>query len=325
MTRKALYSLCFILSLSLILTACAPAAKSLYPMESPTITKVVEAEPTVALPQPPGYRSLEAASEAGGAGGGFAYSPPAAEVERLVIKNANLSLVVDDPAKSLSAISKMAEEMGGYVVSANLYETQLESGAKVPRGNITVRVPAERFTEALDRIKQESKQIPLNENISSQDVTREYTDLQSRLRNLEAAEAQLKEIMASATKTEDVLNVYQQLVQVREQIEVIKGQIQYYEQSAALSAISVDLIANEAVQPLRIGTWQPVGTAKNALQALINTLQFLGRVLIWLALYFLPTLLVLYLIIGLPLTLIWRSWRRRRAKAKQASPPATLE
>ncbi len=321
MTHKALYSLFFILSL--ILAACARAAKSPYPAEVPAMEAVVE-QPA-AIPEA-GYRSFDTASkEAGGAPGGFTYSPPASDVERLVIKNANLSLVVDDPARSMSAISKLAEEMGGYVVSANLYETQLESGAKVPRATITVRVPAERFTEALERIKQESKQIPLNENISSQDVTREYTDLQSRLRNLEAAEAQLKEIMASATKTEDVLNVYQQLVQVREQIEVIKGQIQYYEQSAALSAISVDLIANEAVQPLRIGIWQPVGTAKNAVQALINTLQFIGRVLIWLALYFLPTLLVLYLIIGLPLTLAWRSWRRRRAKIKQVVPPATPE
>jgi hypothetical protein len=320
MSRKILSLLSFPLILSLLLTACAPAAKELYPMEAPPKEEVLVA-PTMAV------RSFSAVSgeaypeAAGVLAPGAAPAPP--EAERLVVKNANLSLVVDDPAKSLNAISKMAEEMKGYVVSANLYETELESGAKVPRGSITIRVPAERFTEALDRIRQESKQIPLTENISSQDVTREYTDLQSRLRNLEAAEAQLKEIMASATKTEDVLNVYQQLVQVREQIEVIKGQMQYYEQSAALSAISVELIANEAVQPLRIGTWQPVGTAKNAVQALINTLQFLARVLIWLALYVFPVLVVLYLLIGLPLTLLFRSWRKRRAKAKQTPPPAT--
>ena len=56
--------------------------------------------------------------------------------------------------------------------------------------------------------------------------------------------------MEEATKTEDVLSVFNQLTQVREQIEVIKGQMQYYEQSAALSSISVELYANAAVQPV---------------------------------------------------------------------------
>lgn len=245
------------------------------------------------------------------------------QTERLVIKNANLTIVVDDPVQSMDNITDLAESMGGFVVTANLSEITLDSGAKSPRASITIRVPAEGFNDALDRIKEETQQLPLNENINSQDVTSEYTDLQSRLRNLEAAEDQLTEIMGSATKTEDVLSVYNQLVQVREQIEVIKGQIQYYEQSAAMSLISVDLIANEAVQPLTIGGWQPVGTAKDAVQTLINTLKFLGNLVIWIVLYVLPVLLVLFAIFVLPLRLIWRAWRRRRAKSKEGLPPAS--
>jgi hypothetical protein len=111
--------------------------------------------------------------------------------------------------------------------------------------------------------------------VNSQDVTAEYTDLNSKLVNLEAAEKQLQEIMDSANRTEDVLSVYSQLVATREQIEVIKGQMKYYEQSAALSAISVQLIANAAMQPITIGGWQPVGVA-SFLQSLIH-LQSLGN------------------------------------------------
>lgn len=239
------------------------------------------------------------------------------QTQRLVIKNADLSIVVDDPAQSMNTISSMAEEMGGFVVSAQLYHSYLENGAEVPRASITIRVPAEQLDEALERIRSQSERSPLNENINSQDVTSDYTDLQSRLRNLEAAEEQLTEIMGSATKTEDVLSVYNQLVQVREQIEVIKGQIQYYDQSVALSAISVDLVANEAVQPLSIGGWQPVGVAKDAIQALINTLKFLVNFIIWFVIYALPTLLILYIIIFLPLSWLWRTLRRRRKRRKQ--------
>jgi hypothetical protein len=255
------------------------------------------------------------------------YSTNPQAVERIVIKNANLSIVVSDPAKSMDSISQLADEMGGYVVSANLYQSKLDSGISVPRASIKIRVPAERLTEAMNRIKAESDRIPISENIESQDVTSDYTDLQSRLRNLENTETQLTKIMDSAIKTEDVLSVYNQLVQVREQIEVIKGQIKYYDESAALSAISTELIANEAVQPLTIGGWQPVGVAKSAVQALINTMTFLANAAIWIVILVLPVLLVLFLIVLLPLRFAWRWLRRRTARDKsvkpQMAPPST--
>lgn len=241
-------------------------------------------------------------------------------VERMVIKNANLSIVVDDPSVSLDQISAMAEEMGGFVVNANLYISQTESGVEVPRGAITIRVPAERLNEALERIQAQSDREPLSKNLDSQDVTRDYTDLQSRLRNLENAEAQLTEIMGSATKTEDVLSVYNRLVEVREQIEVIKGQIQYYEQSAALSAISVDLLANEAVQPLTIGGWEPVGVAKSAIQGLIDVVKFLITTLIWIVILVVPVLAIVYLVFFLPLRFVWRKIRKPRAQLAPRSP-----
>ena len=101
-----------------------------------------------------------------------------------------------------------------------------------------------------------------SENVSGQDVTKEYVDLQSQLTNLEQAETQLQKIMDLATKTEDVMMVYNQLVQVRQQIEMIKGQMKYYEDSARLSAINVTIQAQESVAPLTIGGWQPGGVAR---------------------------------------------------------------
>lgn len=242
------------------------------------------------------------------------------EAKRLVIKNADMTIVVLDPSQSINDIAQMAESMGGFVVTANLYQRQLESGIEVPQASITIRVPAEQFDDAISNIRSQSDRMPISENINSQDVTREYIDLQSRLRNLEATEAQLVKIMDEARRTEDVLSVYNELVQIREQIEVIKGQIQYYEQSATLSAISVELLANEAVQPLTIGSWQPVGVAKLAVQTLINTLKFLVNAAIWILLYVLPVLLVIFVIFFLPLYLVWRVYRRRRDKRKENAP-----
>jgi hypothetical protein len=273
--------------------------------------------------------NMEMPAEAGApvrdaAGGSYNTSAPQANPDRMVIKNADLSIIVPDPTISMDHISKLADEMGGFVVSAVLTQTSLQNGKEVPSATVTIRVPAERFNEALERIRSESDQIPQNQSINSQDVTSEYTDLESRLRNLEAAEAQLTEIMGSATRTEDVLSVYNQLVSVREQIEVIKGQMKYYEQSVALSSISTQLIANEAVQPISIAGWQPGAAARRAIQTLVNTLQGLVNVVIWLIVYLLPVLLALFIIFGLPvILLIWgiRTWRRRRRARQAAAAP----
>ncbi len=230
---------------------------------------------------------------------------------RMVIKNASLSIVVEEPGVSLEAISKLASDLGGFVVSSNLYRTQTANGLEVPQANITIRVPADILDQALAEIKSGAGQI-LSENVSGQDVTQEYTDLESRLRNLERAEEQLTEIMEQAWETEDVLVVYNRLVEIQEQVELIKGQMKYYEQSAALSAISINIQANEAVQPLKIGNWQPVGVAKRALQALINTLKFLADMLIWIVLYILPVALILFF----PVRWLWRWLKKGSAKRK---------
>ena len=238
-----------------------------------------------------------------------------ATIERLVIRNANLVIVVEDPSASASAINQLAEQMGGYVVSLNVYQSTYGDGLNATYASTTIRVPAERLNEALDKIKEGTVEVR-SENISGQDVTQEYTDLESQLRNLEAAEEDLREIMGSLTKAEDVLRVYENLRQVRQEIEIIKGRMQYFEQSARLSAISIELLPDVVSQPLQIGRWQPEGTAKEALQALIKALQFLANATIWIVIYVLPVLLLL----SIPFWVIrWIIIRRRVRKVTPES------
>jgi len=242
-------------------------------------------------------------------------------IERLVIRNANLILVVEDPAGSAATISRLADEMGGFVVNSNVYQSTFEGGVRATQASITIRVPAERFNEALERIKADAVEVR-SENISGQDVTEEYTDLQARLRNLEAAEEELREIMGSLTKAEDVLRVYEQLRQVREQIEITKGRIQYYEQSARLSAITVDLLPDEIARPLQIGRWKPEGTAKEALEALIRALQVLAQVGIWFVIFVLPILALLSIPFWVLRAIFLRRRRRKQATEPNKAPPA---
>jgi hypothetical protein len=234
----------------------------------------------------------------------------------MIIMNANLEIAVDDPGASMSAIQQMATGMGGFTVSSYIYKTQTASGIEVPAANITVRVPAERLNDALDQIKAltgDPVKYTLTENISGQDVTREYTDLKSRLRNLEEANAKLSELYDKATKTEEALSIYKQKMLVTEEIELIKGQMQYYEQSASKSAITVQIVAKESIAPITVAGWTPKGVARDAVQALIDFGKGLANFLIWFGILVIPILVI----IGLPIFLLVR-WLVRRNRREQA-------
>ena len=246
-----------------------------------------------------------------------------AAVDRIVIKNADLAIVVSDVEGRMKNIQIMAQQMDGFVVSSNLYQSYTNDYVKVPEAQIVIRVPSEKLEEAMNQIKKDTVEVQ-SETISGQDVTAEYVDLKSRLKNLEAAEAQLDEILKKATETEDVVNIFNQLVYYREQIEVVKGQIKYYDEAAALSAISVRIIAEETIQPIVIGKWEPKGVALEAIQDLVYFYQDFVSFAIRFVIFILPVLIT----IGIPLYLIFIGARAlfrklRGNKAKKEQPQGT--
>ena len=209
--------------------------------------------PDYAMPAPTmmvtdGLAEEAPASAPGGNGGGG----EAAQTERIVIQNADLVIVVSDVEIRLKEIGTMADDMGGFVVSSNLYQGYTSNYVPMPEASITIRVPAEKLDEALGLIKKDVVEIQ-SENRSGQDVTKEYVDLKSRLKTYQAAEQELTELMKNAQNTDEVVNIFNQLMYYREQIELVQGQIKYYEEAAALSAVSVRLIAEETIQPVTIG------------------------------------------------------------------------
>lgn len=224
--------------------------------------------------------------------------------ERMVIENADLAIVVRDPKARMAEINQLANEMGGFVVSSNLYQSFTNMGTEVPEASIVIRVPSERLDEALDRIKDGAVEVDY-ENRSGQDVTNIYVDLQSQLKAKQAAEEQLLKILEKAETAEDVLAIYLQLESIQTQIEQLKGQIKYYEESAALSSISVRLIAEAGTQPIQIGPWTPAGAAKDAVEDLIRFVQNFAEFLIYFVISVIPTLIL----IAIPLYLVFLGGR----------------
>lgn len=232
--------------------------------------------------------------------------------QRIVIKDAKLNLIVKNPTESTNEIISMAERMGGWVISSQLTAFTNDVGEDVTRSTIAIRVPAENFNTALEQIKGAATKI-VNENITGQDVTQEYVDLNSRVTNLQATERQYQTFLESATNIDEVLRVYNEISRVRGEIETMQGRIRYFQEASAYSSITVDLNPeepeSEETKFPEKKIWKPRQTAENALDALGSVLQTGADALIWFGIFILPVALIIVLPAAIMYRFIWPRFR----------------
>jgi hypothetical protein len=258
--------------------------------------------PPAAAPTAVAEKSLAAGSAAGNGAGSTAVG------DRLVIKTGNITIVVKSVEESVGTVTSMAIAAGGFVVSS-------KSGSENEKlvATLTIKVPAEKFEASMATLRALALEPP-TENVSGQDVTEEYADVGAQLRNLQATEKQLLNLLDRAQTVDDTLKVYNQLTNIRGQIERLQGRMQFLERSAALSTITVSLRPQVEKAIVKTGreAWQPGATFTEAARAFMSALQVLGDLGIW-ALVFSPICLI-------PLIILWILWRLTRRQKKGVKP-----
>ncbi len=214
------------------------------------------------------------------------------DVERLIIRNGRLTLEVEEVGEAMDKVTDIAAITGGYVVSSYKYEN--EEGVS---GEISIRIPSERFDEAFDRLHQIAETVPY-EHTDSRDVTEEYVDLQARLNNLEATELQYLELMKKAETVDEMLQVQREISNVRGWIEQLQGRMNYLERVTEMALIDVSLNESGSLA----GPWSLLDTIKSAAQGVITFARGLLTVTIWIG---------LFSWIWIPILIIWRQRRKK--------------
>ena len=155
--------------------------------------------------------------------------------DRKIIQDASIQLKVKDVGVAFNSVGRIASTEGGFVTESSFYT---ERDYRV--GTITIRVPGDRFQGVLQQVRDLGLEV-INENSSARDVTEEYTDLSSRLRNLRATEDQYLKLLAQATTINDILVVQDRLNGVRAEIEQIQGRINVLDHLSELATLKVEL------------------------------------------------------------------------------------
>lgn len=236
--------------------------------------------------------------------------------ERLIIREGQMNIVVDDTDQSLKSIAILAEAKNGWVVDSNISQTE-----NAKSGSITIRIPAEDFDNMVEEVRDLAIEVT-SESTNSQDVTEEFVDLEARVSNLEATADRVRSFLDEARNVEDALAVNAELSRLEGEIESLKARMKFLSESAAFSRLTIYITPDVLSQPIEVGGWRPEGVALSAIEALISVLQGIAGAAIWGVIFCLP----LAIIVGIPAFFIIRYVYRRRRKsqdeANDSSEPA---
>jgi hypothetical protein len=180
---------------------------------------------------------------------------------RKIIRNGALDLLVNDLGQSIEKIGSIVRGAGGFVEKS----TQLNSGSR--SASVTVRIPAGRFDQAIRQVKALAVSVD-RESVEARDVTREYIDLDARLRNAQAEEVQYLQILKRATTIKDTLDVTEKLSDVRGRIEQMQGEMKFLTSQIDLSTLEISLHA-EADETVAGIHWRPLRQAKVAVSEMM--------------------------------------------------------
>lgn len=194
----------------------------------------------------------------------------------LVIRQAQLSLTVGAGSfdSRLAGVRHLVELEQGFIAGTDAQANPEIPGDQIRTGVITFMVPADKFDETIDAVSKLGK--VQNEHISGQDVSAQYVDLQARLANEEAQRNAMLTLLARAQSVPDIIAIQTQLGQITQQIEELKGQIQYLDHNTSFSTITVQIVEAGAPAPAPTAdSWGFVTALADAAHNFVTTINYM--------------------------------------------------
>jgi hypothetical protein len=181
-----------------------------------------------------------------------------------VIKNANLSFECTDIEKTYHSILEHVKKVKGTIQN----DTESKSDYQISK-NLTIRIPSNDFDAFISKTSKEVNYFDVKE-ISSDDVTEEFIDVQSRIKTKKILENRYLELLKKANKVSEMLEIEEQVSEIREEIEAKEGRLKYLNDKVSLSTIQINFykkIAQENMVGMSFGTkiWDAIVTGFNGI------------------------------------------------------------
>jgi hypothetical protein len=225
-----------------------------------------------------------------------------ADTSKKIIKEGDIRFEAGNLKTTKEKIIASLKSFGGYVAE----ESETNNGDNNHKEyNIKIRVPSKNFDRFLEALATNTDRID-TKNIRIRDVTTEYIDITTQLKNKNLLEKRYQELLAKATKTADLLQIENKLTEIRSDIESTQGQLNYLNKQVSYSSLDITFYTKQSGQ---VNSGNEFGyKLKTALADGWSFLQnlFFGIIGIW------PIILIIIIIYWMI-----KKWRKRR-RAKKA-------
>ena len=239
-----------------------------------------------------------------------------AALDRKIIRDAKLTIEVASTTEAQQRVTSIAETLGGFVVTSEAKQRQdVEPARRTLDIKLVIRVPSAQFNSALEQIEKLASNLP-ERNVTGQDVTEEFIDLEARIKTQRALELQFLDIMKQANKVEDALEVQRQIADVRTEIEKLEGRRRFLESKSTLSTITVNI---QTPTPIVVSASGFGHTVREALSDSIDLATGIVLFFIRFAIVVTPVLVMVIL----PASLVALYFERRAKRIRLARALAT--
>jgi len=249
-----------------------------------------------------------------GSGGGQDPNNAAFRDHAKNVRTRTLSLQVDDLASAVRAARDAIRGLNGYVAGSRQTNDGENSVAEV-----TYRIPSDRWDEGLDALRKVAKK-ELGEETNSVEVTGQLIDLEARIANLRASEKAFQAIAAKATKISDILEVQNQLTNVRGQIEQLDAERSHLSDQASYGTLNVTYGIEVAAVTQAAKGWNAGQEVDRATASLVDVLQAVTTAGIWFAIVWLPILLMIGILVAAATFVLRRTGVIRRGDPPTPAP-----
>lgn len=231
---------------------------------------------------------------------------------RLIIKTANISMNVENYDDSSAELSRMVEEMGGYISDTSSYYyiyDQYDDTKNRKTGYMTLRVPHQFFDQFVNQMNTFGD--ITNYSSNANDITKQYRDTSAEVENLKVREAKLREIMGKAEEIKDIIEVERELSRVRSEINGYQSVLTDWEDLITLSTITVDMTEVEELKDRVKPVDKDMFTkAKEGFIYTINRIvDVVESLVIWLIAAS-PVLLPVIIVAGVVLRKLMKRWKK---------------
>jgi Domain of unknown function (DUF4349) len=259
----------------------------------------------------PSAAPANAYGDSGGASGNGQQPDNAFKDDAKIVRTGSLNLQVDDLASAVRAARDAIRGLNGYVAGSRQTNDGDNSVAEV-----TYRIPSDRWDDGLDALRKIGVKV-VSEQTNSVEVTGQLVDLEARIANLRASEKAFQAIAERATKIADILEVQNQLTNVRGQIEQLDAQRSHLSDSASYGTLDVTFGMQVAAVTQAAKGWNPGEEVDRATANLVDVLQAVTTAGIWFAIVWLPILLMIGVIVAVGAVVL-----RRAGVLRRGEPPA---